>query len=230
MRGTLVTLLLALGATATGLTAPPVLRVAAAAPVAGKVNLPAELRTGRRLQGYWRLENGVVPVASPGGRGDTVVVLVGAKGQAPAAKTVTVELAGLQANPPAVVVGEGSVVEFKNGDRVAHDLSTPEQSSVMAIERLPPGAVRRQKFLATGGYQVRCNEYPHLGVSVLVVDSPYFAIVDDKGAFKLPDVPDGKATLKVWSQGRWVHEQEIDTTRAADLQVRVASPGAKAAE
>ena len=50
---------------------------------------------------------------------------------------------------------------------------------------------------------------------------------DDKGGFKLPDAPDGKATLKVWSQGRWVHEQEIDVGKSDDLRIKVVEPSAR---
>ena len=48
-------------------------------------------------------------------------------------------------------------------------------------------------------------------ISVIVVDSPYFATLDEKGSFSIAGVPDGKAHLKVWARGRWAHEQEIDT-------------------
>jgi hypothetical protein len=197
-------------------------QLALAAPVRGTVSLPAELKTARRYRGYWRMENGIVP-ATPASRGETVVVLaLKGDGQAPAPRTVTVDISGLAANPPVVVVGEGSVVELKNSDRVPHDLSIPNLPSLMALERLAPGALRRQKFLAAGGYAIRDSEYPHLVISVLVVGSPHFAVVDDKGAFKLPDAADGKATLKVWSHGDWVHEQEIEVgPRSDDLRIKV---------
>jgi hypothetical protein len=209
--------------------------LAQAAPVKGNVILPAEGRTGRKHLGYWRVENGVVPIAPPAARGDTVVVLAGVKAQSPGAKTVTLELSGfqaLQAGVPTntVVVAEGSVIEFKNSDKVAHDLSIPDQPSMMPIERLTPGGVRRQKFLSEGGYVVRCAEYPHMTISVVVVATPYFAVAEDRGAFKLPDAPDGRATLKVWSGGRWVHQEEIDVgPKSADLQIKVKSTSAKTA-
>jgi hypothetical protein len=124
------------------------------------------------------------------------------------------------------VVGPGSVVEFKNVGKTTHELSTPADVSMMPNERLNPGTFRHQKFGAPGGYLVRCSEYPHLAISVIVVDSPFFALVDDKGAFQIGgNVPDGKATMKVWSMGRWVHEESIDTTGKQDLTVRV--PAAK---
>jgi hypothetical protein len=197
-------------------------RQAVAAPVRGSVQLPGELKTGRRLRGYWRLENGLVPIAPAANRSEAVVVLSGVRGQAPPARTVTVDINGFQALPWTVVVGEGSVVEFKNSDRVPHDLSLPDLPSLMPIERLAPGALRRQRFLTAGGYAVRDAEHPHLVISVLVVGSPYYDLIDERGGFRIAEAPEGKATLKVWSGGRWVHEQEIEVGPKSDgLQVKV---------
>ena len=203
------------------------IRPAWAAPVRGTVQLPSELRTGRKLRGYWRLENGIVPIAPAANRSETVVVLSSVKGQSPPARTVTVDINGYQAIPWTVVVGEGSVVEFKNSDRVPHDLSLPDLPSMMPLERLAPGALRRQRFLSAGGYAVRDSEHPHLVISVLVVGGPYYDLADERGGFRMAEVPDGKATLKVWSGGRWVHEQEIEVGAKSDgLQIRVAADGA----
>jgi hypothetical protein len=204
---------------------------ASAAPVRGSVQLPTELKTGRRLRGYWRLENGIVPVSPPANRSETVVLLTGVKGQAPPARTVTVDINGFQAVPWTVVVGEGSVVEFKNSDRVPHDLSLPDLPSLMPLERLAPGALRRQRFLTAGGYAVRDLEHPHLVISVLVTGTPYYDLVDDKGGFRIADAPDGKATLKVWSDGRWVHEQQIEVGARSDgLQIKVTGGARPAAD
>ena len=196
--------------------------VAMAAPVKGTVTLPAELRSGRRFPGYWRVENGSVPIAPPANRSESVVVLAGAKGQAPPARTVTVELAGLIATPSTVVIGPGSVIEFKNSDKVPHDLYIPGGESVMPIQRLAAGALRHQKFQAPGNYEVRCALTPHVSVSVVVVDTPHFAVADDKGAFKIADAPDGKATLRVIHQGRIVHEEPVEVKAGAkDVELRV---------
>ena len=185
---------------------------------------------GRRYQGYWRLENGTVPVKpAAGGKPSTVVVLDGINGShAPPPRTVTVEIANLDAQPRVVVVGPGSVVEFKNMGKTTHELSTPADPSLMPIERLNPETFRRQKFGTPGGYLVRCAEYPHLTISVIVVDSPYYAIADERGAFSIPSVPEGKARLRVWSQGHFAHEQTIDTASQQELAIKAgAAAGSK---
>jgi len=204
-------------------------RGAAAATVKGVVRLPEGARSTRLFQGYWRLENGNVPVQSSGGaKAETAVVLFGVNGaRPPAARTVTVEIGGLDARPRLVVVGPGSVLELKNTGKVTHEFSTPDLPSVMPIERLPPGGIRRQIFSGVGGYMVQCAEYPHITISVLVVESPFFSTLDEKGNFAIPNLPDGKVTLKVWTRGRWAHEMEIDTAKSEDLAVKVPEPTEK---
>jgi hypothetical protein len=189
----------------------------------GTVKMPDGARSTRLYQGYWRLENGIVPVQNSGGaKAETVVVLENLKGKAPAARTVTVEIGGLDARPRLLVLGPGSVVEIKNTGKMRHELSTPDAPKVMPIEALPPGATRRQRFDTVGGYVIRDSEYPHIMVSVIVVDSPYYSTLDEKGGFSIASVPDGKASLKVWTRGHWATEQEVDPGSVKDeLTVRV---------
>jgi|WetSurMetagenome_2_1015567.scaffolds.fasta_scaffold254388_2 plastocyanin len=195
-----------------------------AAIVKGTVNLPPELKSGRRFFGHWRVENTNVAVQHANSRSETVVVLFGSQFQAMPPKNVPVEISGLQAIPATVVISEGTVVEFKNSDKVSHELAIPGQPRVMPPERLSAGTVRKQRFGSAGEYLVQCTEYPHIVVSVIVTNSPHFSVIDDKGAFKMSDVPEGHATLKVWSGGRWVKEAEVDVpARGLDLTVKVPS-------
>ena len=204
-------------------------RPALAGTVKGVVHLGDEAGSTRLYQGYWRLENGNVPVQSAGGaKAETVVVLELTKDtHAPAARTVTVEIGGLDARPRLVVLGPGSVVELKNTGKVTHEFSTPDNPTLMPVERLSPGTFRRQQFSTPGGYLIRCAEYPHIAISAIVVKSSYFSTLDEKGNFSIPDVPDGKAILKVWTRGRWSYEEEIDTTKKDALSIKVIGPKGK---
>src|SRR5438046_10538453 len=101
---------------------------ASAGTVKGVVRLPDAARSTRLYQGYWRLENGNVPVQTAGGvKVETVVVLENVKGaHAPSARTVTIELGSLDARPRLVITGPGSVLELKNTGQVRPELSTPD--------------------------------------------------------------------------------------------------------
>src|SRR5437763_10747635 len=165
---------------------------ASAGTLKGSVKLPEASRSSRLYQGYWRLENGNVPVQNSGGaKLETAVVLVNVNGaHPPPARTVTVEIGGLDAHPRMVITGPGSVIEIKNTGKVRLDLSTPETPSVMPLEQLPPGATRRAKFDAIGGDAIHDSEDPHILISVVIVDSPFFRTADEKGGFCLAGVHD----------------------------------------
>jgi hypothetical protein len=91
----------------------------------------------------------------------------------------------------------------------------------------PAGQTRTQMFFAAGEYRVRDEEYPHIDGTVLVVQTPYVARLDEKGNFKL-DVPDGKYTLKVFWHDHWAVTQALEVTaRATEVNVQV--PAATAA-
>jgi hypothetical protein len=199
--------------------------------VKGTVKLPEGARSTRLFSGYWRLENGNVPVQTVGGaKAETVVVLEEVKGaRPPPPRTVTVEIGGLDARPRLVIIGPGSVLEIKNTGRMTHELSTPDTTNIMPVERLPPGAARHVKFETVGGYVVRDAEYPHIMISVIVVESPYYSTLDEHGAFSVANVPDGRAKLRVWTRGAWATEQEIDTGKKEDLSIKVAAPNEKEA-
>jgi hypothetical protein len=114
---------------------------------------------------------------------------------------------------------------------VAHVLGIADSPNVMPVERLMANQLRRVRFNEAGGYFIRCEEYPHVSLSVIVVSSPHYAIADEKGAFKISDTPDGKGNLKVWSRGRWVHEESIEVGgKGADLQVKVTGSEARERE
>jgi plastocyanin len=193
----------------------------------GQVDLPAAAQEGRRYRGFWRMENGSVPVKPPPASAAPIVFLSGPEGTPPAAKTVEVKIAGFAAEPKVVVVGPGSVVEIRNEDKTHHDLSIPGQETVMPLERLGSKNLRRQKFALAGVYEIRSAEHPHLAISVIVAENPYFASCDAKGAFKMDDVPNGTATLKVHAGGRIVHTERVEISAARrSLRIKVETRGA----
>jgi hypothetical protein len=220
-------LALAVLALGTALVAAPAL--AGGYTIKGTVKLPEGARSTRLYSGYWRLENGNVPVTTVGGaKAETLVVLEEIKGaHPPPARTVTVEIGGLDARPRLVIMGPGSVLEIKNTGKMTHELSTPETTTLMPAERLPPGSARHVKFETVGGFVVRDAEYPHIMISVIVVDSPYYSTLDEHGAFSVAGVPDAKVKLRVWTRGAWATEQDVDATKKEDLTIKVAAPNEK---
>lgn len=199
-----------------------------ATPVRGTVTLPAADKSADTPSGYWRVENGLLPIGPRADqRGEVVVIIEGeAPPKAKEATSVTVELHGLKLDPRVAVITVGGTVTFKNSDRVPHTLYVDHAESLMPPLPTPTGQSRAQKFSAAGAYRVRDEECPHVDGMVLVTDAAY-AILDDKGSFKL-DVPEGHYTLRVLWRGAWAYSQPVTVgAHAQELAVTV-PPRAKA--
>ena len=198
---------------------------ASAATVRGSVMLPPEPR-GADHDAHWRVENGVLPVGPrvPDPRLDVIVVLDGAANAKAQLPNATVTLHGLRLDPRVVVVPVGGSVEFKNDDRVPHTLYVEKATTLMPPAPTPAGQTRAQKFYAAGEYRVRDEEYPHIDGTVVVVQSPYVARLDEKGNFKL-DVPEGKYTLKVFWRDHWAATQALEVTgRTTEVTLQLPAP------
>jgi plastocyanin len=202
--------------------------VASAATVRGTVTLPAEVRSSDAREGHWRVENGVLPVGprTPDPRTGVVVALEGSGTVKRDDKAVTlnVELHGLRLDPHVVLAQVGATLNFKNADRVPHALYFEGQPAVLPPEPTPSGQTRSVKLTSAGEYTVRDQEYPHVDGSVVVLQTPFAAQVDDKGAFKI-DAPEGKYTLKVFFRGQWVMSQPLEVgPRSTDVSLQLPAP------
>ena len=201
-----------------------------AATVRGIVTLPPESSDARETQ--WRVENGLLPVGprSPDPRAEVVIVLEAKGGHATTREEVpapiTMELHGLRLDPRVTVVPAGTTVEFKNSDRVPHTLFVERAATLMPPIPTPAGQSRTQKFGVTGEYRIRDEEYPHIQGAVIVVGSPYFTRLDEKGGFRL-EVPEGRYTLRVFCRNTWAVTQALDVgPRSTEVAIQVPSAAA----
>jgi hypothetical protein len=207
-----------------GLIAIFVASTASAATVRGTVLLPPEPRAQDR-DTHWRVENGVLPIGPrlPDPHLDVIVAVDAQSKKEAALPDAQVELHGLRIDPRVIVIPVGGAVDFKNSDRVPHTLYLEHASSLMPPTPTPSGQSRKQKFFAAGEYHVRDEEFPHVDGMVLVVQTPYYARLDEKGTFKL-DLPEGKYTLRVFWHDKWVVSQPLEVGPKATTEVSVQVP------
>ncbi len=107
--------------------------------------------------------------------------------------------------PHVVVVQQGTTVEFLNNDSVAHNVFWP---SVGGNKRLThnmgtwvKGEKRPFKFDNPGVVPLLCNMHPEMYAYIIVSPTPYFALTDKSGAYKIENVPDGSYTVTAWHEG-----------------------------
>ena len=132
--------------------------------------------------------------------------------EAPAGKTFpaptqqpVIDQKGLVFQPHITVVQAGATVEFLNSDSVAHNVFWP---SVGGNKKLthnlgtwPKGDKRPFKFDNPGAVPLLCNVHPEMSGYVVVSPTPYFALTDKSGEYKIANVPDGSYTVTAWHEG-----------------------------
>ena len=98
----------------------------------------------------------------------------------------------------------GERTRVKNSDGILHNthgflgkptvfnLALPNKDQMIDItKRLTrPGVVR-----------VVCDAHPHMAAWMIVHDSPYYAVTDDKGAFRIDGIPPGSYKVTMWHEG-----------------------------
>ncbi|MFZ0560321.1 MAG: carboxypeptidase regulatory-like domain-containing protein [Terriglobales bacterium] len=133
-----------------------------------------------------------------------VDVIAGKTFPAPTTSTV-IDQKGLMFVPHVVVVQQGATVGFLNSDSVAHNVFW---SAISGNKKLghnlgtwPKGEKRSFKFDNPGVVPLLCNVHPEMAAYVIVSPTPYFAITDKSGAYKIENIPDGSYTVTAWNEG-----------------------------
>jgi plastocyanin len=139
--------------------------------------------------------------------GESVVYVEAIAGKtfpAPTEKPL-IDQKGLMFTPHIVAVEQGATVEFLNSDTVAHNVFW---ISVGGNKKLghnlgtwPKGEKRSFKFDNPGAIPLLCNVHPEMSGYIVVSPTPYFAITDKSGAYKIDNVPDGSYSVTAWHEG-----------------------------
>lgn len=123
-----------------------------------------------------------------------------ATGQAPPARVV-LDQRNLSFSPHVLVVRVGTTVEFPNNDKVFHNVFSFRDGKKFDLGMYPKGTSRPIVFDKPGLARLFCNIHPNMAAYVMAVDTPYFAVSDERGAFSIGGVPPGRYTYHAWRPG-----------------------------
>jgi plastocyanin len=150
---------------------------------------------------------------APGASVVYVEAIAGKSFPAPAQRPVIAQT-HLMFQPHIVPVQQGSTVDFLNNDSVAHNVFW---ASVGGNKKLghnlgtwPKGEKREFKFDNAGAVPLLCNVHPDMTGYVIVVPTPYFALTNEAGEYKIEGVPDGSYSLTAWHEGIKNQSKHID--------------------
>jgi plastocyanin len=120
----------------------------------------------------------------------------------------------------------GQVVQFKNSDPLLHNvhgMSTGANSFNFAQPL--QGTVSEVRLQEEDGMlHVKCDVHRWMTEYIGVVDHPYFAVSDRRGAFTLRDVPAGAHILVAWHEKYGPLEQPVGVEAGATVAVELTYP------
>jgi len=135
---------------------------------------------------------------------DAVILIEGVTRGKPPAGELVLDNRHCLFSPRVGAVMAGSPAKVKNSDPILHNthglldgvtlfnLALPLQNQVIDVTRRlkRPGVIR-----------VLCDAHTHMLAWIVVHDSPYFAVTDEQGRFRIDGVPPGRYRVTMWHEG-----------------------------
>lgn len=122
-----------------------------------------------------------------------------------------------------LIVPRGSTVVFPNEDDDYHNvfsLSRPKRFDLGRYKKSEKPAPT-VTFDKPGVVRLFCEIHEHMRGTIVVVESPYFTLTDERGGFHLRGLPAGNYTLKVWvsEKHHWEHPVSLKQGKALTLEL-----------
>jgi len=208
---TLAATLLVAAALAAPAAAYEVVTVADGGTVAGVVKFagapprlePLAVTRNHDVCGDRKESEALVVGAERGVRGSVIRLEAVVRGKKPAAEVVLDHhRCAFVSHVTAAMAGEKARV--KNSDPILHathgflgkptvfNLALPNRGQMIDITK---------RLGKTGAVHVLCDAHPHMFGWLVVHDSPYVAVTDDQGAFRIDGVPPGTWKVTMWHEG-----------------------------
>ncbi len=121
--------------------------------------------------------------------------------------------------PHVSVVTVGTRVDFPNNDVVFHNVFTEFNSTKFDLGNYPKGTKKTQVFAKPGIAVIMCSIHPDMGAYILVVDTPFYAMTDKNGEYKMPAMPSGHYKVQVWHESGAKITFDTDTLEATNLPI-----------
>jgi plastocyanin len=164
-------------------------------------------------------EKKIVDVAVGAGNGlaNAVVSVSDAKG-AKAAKKATLDQKGCEFHPEVLVMSPGEV-DILNSDGVLHNIHTFSTANPPINKAQPKfKKTMTEKFEKPEAIKIQCDAHSWMHGWILVTDNPA-ATTDDKGSFKIENVPPGKHKVEVWHPVLGKQSKEVEVKAGQDVKV-----------
>jgi plastocyanin len=102
--------------------------------------------------------------------------------------------------PHVLAIPVGASVSFPNFDPIFHNAFSNFNGKTFDVGLYKPGTSRTQVFDRPGIARVFCNIHPQMSAVIAVLETPYFAVSDKGGSFRIDNVPPGAYEFHVFHE------------------------------
>jgi plastocyanin len=149
---------------------------------------------------------------------------VGTNAVVPAAQlavvsSTRVKQEGAMFSPHVLPVVVGTTVQWPNNDQIFHNVFSVSETTNFDLglyKNSPPD--KKITFNKAGRADVFCSIHANMHCIVLVLENPYFALVDDRNHFSITNVPPGTYKLKAWQERMPAQEREITVPATGEVK------------
>jgi plastocyanin len=134
--------------------------------------------------------------------------------------TVQMDQRDLRFVPQVIAITPGSTVSFSNSDAIMHNVFSPRQSSGgFDLGTYPQSERRSFTFHEEGAHVILCHVHPEMVAYVVTVDSPYRAVSDSAGRFRIEGVAAGTYRLRTWHRRLRMFERLVVVPENGDVRL-----------
>jgi len=166
---------------------------------------------------------GTVDASIPKYKTDAVVYLVGVKGPV-VPHNAGVDQKSLVFVPHVTAVPVGSTVDFKNNDKVNHNIFSGSAAKKFNLGTYNPGMSKPVTFDKPGAINLLCNVHSEMSGWVVVTENQYAAVSEHDGKFTINNVPAGTYKITAWSEKLKAQEGTVTVVdgKTANVTVKLA--------
>ena len=158
-----------------------------------------------------------VAVGHGNGLGDAVVSVTDAKGAKPS-KKATLDQKGCEFHPDVLVMAPGEL-DILNSDGVLHNIHTFSTANPPFNKAQPKfKKVMTEKIEKPEVIKIQCDAHSWMHGWIVVTENPA-AVTDEKGAFKLENVPPGKHKVEVWHPVLGKQSKDVEVKAGQEVKV-----------
>jgi hypothetical protein len=145
------------------------------------------------------------------------------KGKAMEPTKPTFDQKACEYTPHVLAFPAGSTVQILNSDGILHNVHTTSTVNPAFNQAQP----KFKKLLEAKidkpemPIKVVCDAHGWMHAWWISQDHPYYAVTDDKGAFKLTDVPPGDYELEAWHETLGKQTQKVSVKAKEDTKVNL---------